>query len=252
MILPHTFDDVRHVYHADGRYVLSTSDVIDLNGLTPNYDAIKKSTLDNASNRGKCCHKAIELYEQNDPTWDEHLETDWLPYMDGWFAFRDEHSIQIVGPHEKAYVYEHEGTDAVIGGTVDLRFIYGGYLYIADIKTSCPVSKAALETKRLAWRLQTESYKTATEMDEQFMRAVIDQIHGIRRMVIHIHPDLKPTYQNPQRCHGYELHEFTMDDSLLWDAAVRVAQAKKAAGILPSRRHVDVAGDLRASLEVMA
>jgi len=236
-LLPFTFEEERHLYTTPGRYTLSTSDVVDLMGLS-NMDQIPIAVLRNAAYRGKCLHKAIECYEQNQD-WQDDFPNEFMPYLDGWFAFRDAYPIQLVGPHEKPYVYLHEGTDQAIGATIDFRFLYDGDLWIGDLKTIHPLSGKALRQKLLACRLQGESYKCPTEMDEEFIKSC-GSFGSIKKAVIHIHPKLKQ---------GYAVHLFPQDDSLLWDSAVRLAMEKVSVGILPSRRNVDVQGALRDSLE---
>jgi hypothetical protein len=76
-------------------------------------------------------------------------------------------------------------------------------------------------------------------MDEEFIKSC-GPFNSIKRAVVHIHPKLK---------HGFAFHPFTGDDSLLWDGAVRMAMEKVAVGIMPNRRNVDVARDLRDSIE---
>lgn len=239
MILPHTFIAQTHTYQVEGRYCLATSDVIDLNGLCQ-MDQIPAETLRRASYRGTCLHSAIEAYEQG-KDWQAHFPEEFMDYLDGWFAFRDSTSIQIVGPHETPYVYLHEGTDHAIGATIDFRFLYQGDLWIGDLKSIYPLSGKALKQKQLAWRLQTQSYVEATQLDEQFLAPL--KYEAIRRAVVHIHPKLKG---------GYAVHEFHADDSYLWDSAVRIAMAKVAVGIQPSRKEVDLRTDLRMSIEAHA
>ena len=236
MILTHEFEEARHLYTSQGRYVLSTSDIIDLVGLS-NMDQIPIATLRYASYRGKCLHTAIERYEQGQE-WQDEFPTEFIDYLDGWFAFREAHSIQIVGKQEMAYVYLHDGTEQAVGATIDFRFLYQGDLYIGDLKSIHPLSGKALMQKKLCWRLQGESYKTATEMDEGFIKPL--EFKTIRRAVVHIHPKIKG---------GFTFHKFDGDDSLLWDGAVRMAMEKVACGIVPNRRNVDLNQQLRASLE---
>lgn len=242
-LLSHTFEEENHLYRCEGRYVLSTSDVIDLCGLS-DMSQIPIATLRAASYRGKCLHTAVECYEQN-RDWQEDFPDEFMPYLDGWFSFRDAHSVQFVGPHEKTYVYEFGVDDYAVGATIDFRFLHDGYLYIGDLKSIHPVCGKAMKQKQLAWRLQTQSYVEATEMDAPFLERTqgLYGFKGVRRAIVHIHPKLKG---------GYALHLFQQDDSMLWAGAVQLAMEKVAAGILPSRRNVDIAGDLRASLEVMA
>lgn len=236
MILTHEFEEARHLYTSPGRYVLATSDIIDLVGLS-NYEQIRVEILRHASYRGKCLHTAVEKYEQGQD-WQEDFPAEFMPYLDGWFAFRDSHDIQMVGPHEKQYVYLHEGTEQAVGATIDFRFLYEGDLWIGDLKSIHPLSGKALAQKKLAWRLQGESYRTATEMDEQFIKSA-GNFGRIRRAVVHIHHKLK---------RGFAFHAFDGDDSLLWDGAVRMAMEKVSVGILPSKRNVDVRQELEASL----
>ena len=225
-MIPFTFDEDSHVYHVPGRYVLSTSDVIDMAGLS-NMDQVPAAQLAWASHRGTVLHKAVEEYEMGGD-WQAAFDANFMPYLEGYFSFRDDYAIQVLPPMEKQYVYEHEGTEQLIGATIDLRFVLDRWLYIADVKSIYPVCGKALRLKQLAWRLQTQSYQEATEADGEFLtRLGEDAYDGIRRAIIHIHPKLKG---------GYTFYRPEMDDALLWDGAVRLAMEKIACGEKPMKR----------------
>lgn len=237
MILPHAFNEDMHLYQTPGRYVLSTSDIIDLNGLS-DYSRIPIATLRAACFRGKSLHKAVEEYELG-RDWQFRLPVEFHEDMDGWFNFRDRYDFNVVGVPETRYVYLQGAHEIAVGGTIDLRFVYKDCLWICDLKTIHPLYGKALRFKKLAWRLQLESYKTATEMDEQFLCSV-GRFSCIRKCIVHIHPKLKP--------HGFVFHEFEEDDSSLWDSCAVLAMEKVAVGILPSRRDVSVQAALEASM----
>lgn len=235
MIIPHKLDKDKHLYTSPGQYVLSTSDIIELNGLK-DVSSIPIKDLRYATYRGAVVHKAVENYEQG-REWQDLATNAFMNYIEGWFSFRDDFDIEIVGPHEHDCVYLHDCGQA-IGCTIDLRFLHRGYLYIGDLKTEGKKSGEEdprpqfnyhlYKAARLAWRAQTQSYVDATVCDEDFMRSV--DCKGVRRAIIRLHPGFKK---------GYAFHEFLEDDSMLWDGFVRVAQAKNAAGFTLSQRQVD-------------
>lgn len=234
MLLPFTFDPLRHKYHVEGHFCLSTSDVVALCGIG-NLEVIPSATLRAASERGTRLHKAVEDYEHG-RDWQAGFPEEYMPYLEGYFAFRDDYEIQVVPPMEKPYVYLHD-CDVAIGCTIDQRFTYQDTLFINDIKSVYRQYGNMLKQLQLKWRLQTESYRHATELDEAFMRSV--KFSQVKRSILHLHP------KYPKK---YEFYIFEQDDADLWRGAVLMALEKFSAGIVPPER-TSLQEQLRASLE---
>jgi len=228
VILDHTFEEETHLYKVPGQFVLSTSDVISLNGLS-DYGSIPKHILDHASWRGTQLHKAIQFFEEDCEVPDMPEEV--IPYFCGYMKFRTEYDFEPIGALEKQIVYVHEGTEQPIGCTIDLRGLVRGQPYILDAKTAAGWPKdsvcVAKRRKLLAWRLQLASYMEATHFDSPWFAALPEFSNAtIGKAIVHVNKDA-----------GYEFHEMsTFDDSFLWDGAVRMAVAKLAAGFQVERR----------------
>jgi hypothetical protein len=222
MILPHTFNEEDHIYQVPGRFVLSTSDVIALNGLA-DYGSIPKAVLDHASWRGTQLHKAIQFFEEDSEVPDMPEEV--VPYFQGYCKFRNEYEFEPIGGMETQIVYEHDGTEQAIGCTIDLRGLVRNVPYILDAKTSAKQYGKAKAQKVFAWRMQTASYFCATEFDEPW-HVLQATGESPRRGIIQVAKDA-----------SFEFHDFgKTDDSLLWDGAVRMAMAKLANGFQLERR----------------
>jgi hypothetical protein len=222
MILQHSFDEEAHVYKVPGQFVLATSDIIYMNGLA-NYDAIPSGILAHASWRGTQLHKAIQFFEEDNEVPDMPDEV--VPYFRGYCLFRSKFDFEPLGALEKQIVYEHDGTGQAVGCTIDLRGLLRGVPYICDAKTSAKQYGKAKAQKLLAWRMQTQSYLCATELDEPWWEMCgSKQVCG--RGIIQVAKDA-----------SFEFHDFsTVDDQLLWDGCVRLAMAKLGNGFQLERR----------------
>jgi len=225
VILPHTFDEELHVYTVDGQYVLSTSDIISLNGLA-DYGSIPKAVLDHASWRGTELHKAIEYYELDGAV--ESMPEEVEPYFEGYIKFKKDYDFEPIGELEKQIVYQHEGTEQAVGCTIDLRGLVKGQPYILDAKTTAKMYGKALRSKCLAWRLQLSSYSEATDCDWEWWKLTGG---------VDVHDPAGKGIVQVNREGGYTFHDFSQtDDSHLWDSAVRMAVAKLSAGFQIDRR----------------
>jgi hypothetical protein len=238
MLLTHTFSEEGHEYLADGYYVLSTSSVLSLNGLT-NYEGIPTQVLAHASWRGTETHRAIEYMEdavrQGEPlesaaraVWSQlvgELE-EIRPYLRGYLKFRQEYEFEPIGNLEQTLVYLHDET--AIGCTIDFRGrIHGkgfaGRTMIGDAKTCAKQYGMAKKQKMLAWRMQTQSYWEASMYDREWLESCYrDGIatESVGRFIV-----------NPNKEGGYEFFDFSsIDDGLFWDSCVRLAALKLSNG----------------------
>jgi hypothetical protein len=220
--IPFTFDPETHIYHVEGEYCLSTSDVIQLAGLS-DYSGVPIETLEKARVRGTRLHQCIHYYEENDLDL-EDIDEELSPFFQAYLEWKEESGFIPIPPFEKAIVYPH--LDMHIGCHLDLRgYIPGRGLYVLDMKTSYPNSGAAKKQTHLRWRLQLESYKTATEGDLGFWESAFSEYEPapdgavIQKAVLHVHPKAKDVFI-----------EFPMDDSAAWDACVSLASIKLANG----------------------
>lgn len=222
MILPHEFDSENHVYRVPGRFVLATSDILSINGLS-DYSGIPPAVLAHASWRGTQLHLAIQYFEEDGEVPDMPDEV--VPYFRGYCKFRNEYEFEPVGGMETQIVYEHDGTEQAVGCTIDLRGLVRGVPYIIDAKSTAKQYGKAKAQKLCAWRMQTQSYYCATEFDEQW-----HELHGTSeapaRGIVQVSKE-----------GTYEFHDFrAFDDTHAWDSCVRLAMLKLSNGFQLERR----------------
>jgi hypothetical protein len=141
---------------------------------------------------------------------------------------------------ERSFVYEHHATECLVGGTPDVPGIINDELWVVDLKTCFRQSGKAKMMKVFEWRLQTQSYLEAYQQDEEFWATMAQKYPKVKkqmkRAVLHLHPDCGITTRGGERL-GYEWNPFEQDDTLNWDAAVRMASLKIANGHkVPDRR----------------
>lgn len=229
MLIEHTFDHKNHLYLVEGEFVLSTSSVIEMNGMR-DMGSIPSAALEYAGHRGSAVHRAIQAYEEDRDVEDAirqyELENDCgvmetaLERMTGYYRFRDKHELLLDGEMEKSYVYRHEGTEQLIGGTPDMPCTIDEHFFVLDVKTSFRNTGMAARQDMLKWKMQLQSYEEILTEGRQ---------KAPQKGILHLHPQcgkqgksLPPT--------GYEFHWVPSDDSLLWDSAIRVAMAKISHG----------------------
>ncbi len=241
-LVEHEFFPEFHEYIVPGRQVISTSDVIQLAGLS-NFDGIPKAVLDNARWRGQQVDTAIKGYETMLRDHNEEAALDWIyDQMEGdlaeirlqFEAYRGwKHSVgfEMVHDSNESKVYPI-GDDLLIGATPDLRgslFCLGERIAaIIDLKCTSRLYGMKLKQKQLAWRMQVESYLMASEEDIEFMDLVPSLDIGTKRIL-----QLNPVFKES----GYCEHVFdTYDDRAQWIGMALNAQSKIECGILPERR----------------
>jgi hypothetical protein len=242
MLIPHTFDEESHVYEVPGHFVWATGDVISMNGLC-DFSMVPSANLEYATNRGQGVHVAILAYETGadvEQAVREFEEERGCGVMDGvmermkgYFRFRDSYDLKLCGVMEETRVYKHEGTDLLIGGTIDLPCYINGQFTLLDAKTQFKQYGQAAKQCLLKWRLQMQSYEEAMDADEEFWNQV-QRPDMIRKAILHLHPNCGKV--RGKEATEFEYHPITTDDSLLWDSCIRVAQAKLSSGYKLDRR----------------
>lgn len=237
MLVPHTFDHENHLYQVPNEYVWATGDVIAMNGLS-DFGQVPIENLRYATDRGKGVHIAIQAYEQDEDVQDAvrefEVENDTavmdgvMERMKGYFRFRDLHDVKLCGAMEQTRVYKHEGTEILIGGTIDIPCILDGAFTILDPKTVFKNYGQAAKQTHLKWRMQLQSYSEALEADTAFWDKHGAAPDAICKAILHLHPNCgKERGSAPA---AFELHPFNFDDSHLWDSMIRVAQSKLSNG----------------------
>lgn len=236
MLIDHTFIEESHLYRVPGEFVLATSDVIELNGMS-DFSQVPTSHLVHAGHRGSATHLAILACETGGDiegvvsgyekehgvkVFDEVMER-----MQGYYHFKTMHKIKLAGEMEKSRVYRHVGTEALIGATPDMPCFIDGVLTVLDPKTCHKQYGEKLKQLKLKWMAQTHSYTEALEADDDFWRK-IKRPDCIQKAVLHLHPECGK--KNGFRATGWEFHQFAMDAQYLWDSMIRVARCKLASG----------------------
>jgi hypothetical protein len=223
MLIEHQFEPDGHIYKVPKAYVLCLSDIISLNGLS-NHEQVPLERLLGAAARGNGFDQIVQAFEENKTL--PAMPKDVMMCFEGYLNFRGKHEVRLAGPMQKSMVWEHHGSDILLGCTPDLPLFVDGQLYNIDCKTIYPLCGKAKRMKNLAWRIQLQGQVDAFAEDEQFW-----ETHGetqvMKKAILHCHPKLKD---------GHSFIEFEQDDTYLFDAAVRMAVAKLIAGFQIDRR----------------
>jgi hypothetical protein len=241
VLIPHTFLEEEHIYQVPGEFVISTGDVISMNGLS-DLSMVPIANVRHAGHRGSALHLAIFAYETECDVEDAingyedanevKVFDQVMERMTAYLRFRDEHEVKLAAPMEQTRVYRHVGTEHLIGGTPDMPCFIDGELFILDPKTSHKQYGEKAKQDKLKWKLQTQSYAEALDVDEDFWKGIERQ--PINRAILHLHPECgKERGRIPL---GYEFHRFEADDSYLWDSAIRMAMGKISHGYKLDRR----------------
>lgn len=246
MLIPHEFVADGHFYKPKGllEWCFATSDVLELNGLS-DFNQVPPKALDHAALRGTITHRLIECAEMALEASVEDLDTqagkEATDRLEGYFRFKEGHSIRLAGPMERTMVYRHQGTEQLIGVTPDMPVFIScdckalycplrglqDALAVVDLKTQHKQYGAKLEQLKLKWWAQTQSQVEALEADDLFWKQ-IRRPTAIEKIVLHLHPECgKIRGAAPL---GFEVHRFKEDGQFLWDGMIRVAQAKLAHG----------------------
>ena len=224
MSIAHTFSDEDHVYHVPGAFVWGTSDLISMAGLS-SVDGIPSGVLNHASWRGEQVHLATEYYENG--CLDAHsIPDEIVPYFAAYLKFSTDHEVITVGSLEASVVYEFgDDKEVLIGCHIDHRAFVDGKLYTLDKKSCYEYTGAAKRQMLLKWRMQLESYLTASEQDEAFWQTAQEMIPGaadrpMGRMALHLH-----------KTGTYTACDFSdIQDERAWECVVRMALLKQTNG----------------------
>lgn len=230
MLIPHTFTRQGHAYRVRGNYVLSTSDILSMNGLCL-FDGVPSEAVHHAKERGRMVHEVIQCIEMKvslPPRTKEAQER-----VAAYLRFKQATGFEVCGPIERSLVYEHHATNMLIGGTPDMIGRIGSEVFVVDLKTCFRQSGKSKMMKTFEWRLQTQGYLEALQEDEELWTKLGKQM---KRAVLHLHPECGITVRGGARL-GYEWIPFEMDDTEAWNAAVKMASLKIANGYkVPDRR----------------
>lgn len=233
MLLPHSFTRQGHAYRVKGQYVLSTSDILSLNALGL-FEGVPAETMEKASKRGQMVHETIQCIEEKVKLPPRTREAQ--DRVASYLRWREKTGFTVCGPMERSLVYQHQGTETLVGGTPDIIGRIGNDIWVVDLKTCFRQSGKAKQMKVLEWRLQTQSYFEALQEDEPLWKSLGTKANQMKRAVLHLHPDCGIEVRGGARLE-YEWNPFEQDDSMNWDSAVRLAALKLANGHkVPDRR----------------
>lgn len=235
-LVPHTFDHENHIYIVPNEFVISTSDIIELNGLS-DFSMIPVEMVRHASHRGSSLHAAVMAYETGcdvrecldgyDALNDVEVAVEAWERFTYYLRWRSDHEVKVIGKMEQPRVYRHVGTEQLVGATPDLPCEVDGEFAILDLKSSHKNYGQKAAQDHLKWRIQLQSYAEAAEAETERP--------SVKRLLLHLHPTCGKTGVKGEQT-GFECHEFKMDDSFLLDAAIRMAMAKLTNGYKLTRR----------------
>lgn len=124
-------DETTHTYRHEGQIVPSVTQL-----LSPLIDLsrIPAHVLEYKSQIGKAVHKATELDDQgmlDESTVDPVI----VPYLAAWRKFKDDYQPSFIAIEQRLFHPLHR-----YAGQLDRVMLYGGDVYVADIKTVVSMS----------------------------------------------------------------------------------------------------------------
>lgn len=172
------FFDKGHVYMLDGEQIPCVSDLCRFLHREI-YREAPIWQLEAAADRGTKVHAATEVL---DKTGRAEIEDDYLPYLEAYARFRQEHDVQWE-------LIEHPDYHPTLryAGTIDRYGMVDGYRTLADLKTTYQVYKPLCSASLNLYRLILEAREKAVE----------------RLLIIHLKKD-----------RTYKLIPFNVDDSV--------------------------------------
>ncbi len=128
------FDDETHIYRMGGRIVPGVSTILRKAGIadpaeTDSGFVISDDIIDNAADRGKVIHAAIELLDAGELDW-ETVDDECLPYVEAWQAWCEATGFVSIANEWPFYDETHDYC-----GTGDAVGYIGDRLTIVDRKT---------------------------------------------------------------------------------------------------------------------
>ena len=130
------FREDTHEYYADGKKLISVTQLMRKHGLAPSYEGVPSEVLRAKAERGTMVHKEIEDYIQGG-------EIGFTTELYNFIEYIHNNNLRVYASEEIVY-------NEVVAGTVDLIFEDGT---IADIKTTATLHKEAI-----SWQLSIYAY----------------------------------------------------------------------------------------------
>lgn len=129
-----TFDKDIHQYYNDGNPIISVTQLMQEQGVAPNYSAVKSDILKAAADRGTLIHGEIEEYNKTG-------EIGFTPEVQNFIEYITNNNIKVL---KSEFLFGNED----VAGTADLLLEIDGVKYMADIKTT-----STIHTGAVAWQL---------------------------------------------------------------------------------------------------
>jgi hypothetical protein len=148
------FYDKSHVYELDGERIPCVSDLCRFLHKEIYKDA-PLWQMEAAADRGTKVHAATEAL---DKTGRAEIEDSYLPYLQAYAQFRQEHEVQW-----ELIEYADYHPELMYAGTIDRYGIVDGYRTLADLKTTYRVYKLLCGASLNLYRLILEARQKAVE-----------------------------------------------------------------------------------------
>ena len=148
------FYDKSHVYELDGERIPCVSDLCRFLHKEVYKDA-PLWQMEAAADRGTKVHAATETL---DKTGRAEIEDGYLPYLQAYAQFRQEHEVQW-----ELIEYADYHPELMYAGTIDRYGMVDGYCTLADLKTTYRVYKPLCGASLNLYRLILEARQKAVE-----------------------------------------------------------------------------------------
>lgn len=139
------FNELTHEYIHNGQSYISVTQLLKKYNLSTDYTGIPANVLNNAAQRGKAIHKALELYINGDKRQAQICNE--VALFERYIA------VQNINLSTAKAEEMHYDSNYLIAGTIDFQYEHNGERIIADFKTT-----STLHLDVVAWQLSIYNY----------------------------------------------------------------------------------------------
>ena len=134
------FDEELHSYTLDGKQLISVTQLLEKQKISPEYKFVNKDVLQKAAAKGTLIHKEIELYNKNG-------DIGFTPELQDYIDYIENNKLKCVASECQVYTDYYAGTFDQLLSTED------GELIICDNKTT-----SSLHRSSVSWQLSLYAY----------------------------------------------------------------------------------------------
>lgn len=133
------YDEINHEYYRNGKKLPSVTEICDPISFQ-RLDALQKSMLERAKQRGSRCHELAEEYLLVGELDIEEIESEYIPYIQQFVLWTKTYKPKVIYTEKKLF-------SDLFAGTLDLVCEIDGKTIIVDYKFTSAVDKKSLSVQ---------------------------------------------------------------------------------------------------------